>query len=203
MANLKRSSLISIAGLALAAAIFLLYGFAYQAKANPLDLITSNTTATTSLAYMTPGTATTTYYFDSYANGSADQNATDKAMMLLQLVASSTSSSLKWQYEFSQGVTGVDCSATPSACDWYSDTIQSQVTATSTQTFNVTAPIAYQWNFASTSQNGASVAATNNRGLKVIQVPTPARYTRVIFSVPVGATNAAVWATFLEQKQQP
>lgn len=186
----------------LAIAFAAVVGFAVVAKANPLDLITSNVTATSTVAYMTGGTATTTYVYDTYAN-SADQNAIDKAAMLVQFTASSTASKLNWSYEYSTGVNGVDCAATPTACDWYADTFTLAVNATNTQQYNFTANNAGAWNFASSSQGGAALAAGNNRALKVLWVPTPTRYTRVVFSVPSGATNGGVWATFAAQKQQP
>lgn len=177
-------------------------GYAVVARANPLDLITSNVTATSTIAYMTGGTATTTYVYDSYGN-SSDQNAIDKAALLVQFTASSTASKLNWTYEFSTGVNGVDCAATPTACDWYADTFALAVNATNTQQYNFTGNNSGVWTFASSSQGGATISASSNRALKVLWVPTPTRYTRVVFTVPAGATNAGVWATFAAQKQQP
>lgn len=199
MQSLARNKWGTGAAIALAFALLMCYSVA---RANPLDLGSSNNTATSTVAYMTGGTATTTYTYDTYA-GSSDQNAADKIAMLVQFTASSTASKLNWTYEFSAGGAGLDCVASPTSCDWYADTFALGVNATNTQLFNFTANNSGAWNFASSSQGGASVSASSNRGLKVLWVPTPTRYTRVVFSVPAGATNGGVWATFANQKQQP
>lgn len=177
--------------------VLALLGVAYVACANPLELSTSNITATTTVSYMTPGTATTTYYFDSYS-GNGTGYGMDSANLLVQLTASGTSQ-IRWGYEYSMGVAGVDCTTNPGACDWYKDDMQLPVTATSTQQYNLSAPIEYTWTFATTSQGYANAAP--NRALKVMTVPTPTRYVRVIFSIPAGSVNAGVWAAFIPQKQ--
>ena len=69
-----------------------IFGIAFVVHASPLEIHQSNTTATTTVSYMTPGTGTTTYYYDSYGSGYADPNAADRANMLVQFTASSTSS---------------------------------------------------------------------------------------------------------------
>lgn len=188
--------------------VFAAMCIAWFAYANPLEISNSNQTATTSVSYMTPGTATTTYYYDSYVGGSSNY-AADKATMLLQFTSSSTASVLKWGYEFSQGVNGVDCTTAPTSCDWYKDDMQLPVTATSTGVYSMTAPIEYAWTFASTTQGYVAPVSSStaplvnnfNRALKSITVPTPTRYTRVVFTI-TGA-NGGVWATFAEQKQSP
>lgn len=172
--------------------------------ANPLEISLSNTTATSTVSYMTPGTGTTTYYYDTYSSGASGGYAADGATMLVQMTAStSASSQLKWGYEFAMGVAGVDCVATPNNCDWYKDNTPAPTSATSTNTYNVLAPVEFTWTFASTSQGYVGVEKNNNRALKVINVPTPTRYTRVVFSVPASAGNAGVWAAFVEQRQSP
>lgn len=152
--------------------------FVHITKANPLDIITSNTTATTTLSYLTAGNNIVTYTYDSYGGGVADPNATDQAAALIQFTASSTSSVLSWNYQFSQN--GVD---------WYDD--NTSFLATTTATSTMTQRQGYTWTAA-----GTAVA------LKAVELPaTPTRFVRMIFYT-TGA-NAGVWATFIAQKQQP
>lgn len=171
-------------------------GIAYG-NAAVLDSRCRTAVATTTRSVMSAGTATTTLYCDAGASGT--NQAYDSAVLTIDMNASSTLSNLNWFYEYSQGVNGVDCTATPTACDWYADSITSQATSTSNSA--VAVANSYSWKFASTTQGGA--AGSLDRGLKVVNVPTPTRYIRVVFTLPVGSLNANIWASLVSKKQLP
>lgn len=183
--------------LAAMAVIGVLFSGFSAAHANPIDMnVVQSAAATTTLVYMTPGTATTTIAYDSF-NG--DSNGSDSAVLLTQFTASSTSSILGIRLEYSQGVTGVDCVASPTVCDWYADNLNALATTSSTNT--ITTSGTFSWTFASTSQAAAAVSATNNIGLKATIIPVPTRYVRAIYTI-TGA-NGAVWKSIVAKKQQP
>lgn len=142
------------------------------AKANPLAFLTpvQTATATSSVAYMTSGLATSTLTFDSYAQGQI--KATDKGILLLQTVASSTSSVFTIAFQYSQD-----------NIDWYND----NTTATTTNT-NVAVPQVFSFT--------ATGTATTSRALPV---NFPTRYVRVQSSV-LGASGA-VWQQIVPQRQ--
>lgn len=194
----KNSSLSWLLAVGSVAALIVMLS-AQVANANPSYFQRQNNgitdTATTSVNYMTPGTATSTYYFDA---GQGTAGSVDSAVLLTQLTASTTSSTINIAYEYAQGGNG-DCIATPTICDWYQNDLLS---ATSTS-LNLTSQISATWTFASTTQGQAGIipAANSNRQLKSFVVLTPTRYIRAIVSVPVGSTNAGVWAEFVAKKQ--
>jgi hypothetical protein len=153
-------------------------------------------TATTTLAYMTPGTATTSIVYDS--NILARPNiAIDKAILLTQLNASSTLTVLNTNLEYSMGVSGVDCTATPTACDWYQDNTYEYGLSTSTQPLYIATANSYRWAFASSSQG--MLAPTRDRGLKAVTIPLWARYVRATYTL-TGA-NGAVWGQIVPARQ--
>lgn len=176
-------------------------------KANPLEFLVQNqgtlsVTATTSVSYMTPGTATTTStVYDTYANGAANTYATNNLALEIQFTASSTGSTLGWYYEYAQGNAAANCVSSPGSCDWYQDDNFTNVNATTTQTFPVTLTNKYTWLFASSSQGGGPILTTNQISNKIVTVQPVARYVRAVFFVPIGSTNVAVWSAFVGQKQ--
>lgn len=187
--------------LALAAAMSLL-ALSIPAHANPLRLAPTSQTAsaTTSPVYMTPGTATSTIYMDSFAQGGSQ--IWDAVVLLEQFTASSTNSVLNTTIEYSDGVAGVDCTATPTACDWYVNNTIAMTNASTSQPYVLSSNSlnTYTWKYASTTQGGAAGVETANRGFKAITVPTPARYVRAIFTL-AGTTNGAVWGKLVPFKQ--
>src|SRR3990167_6247184 len=102
---------------ALILAIIVMFGVSFV-QANTSFFIRQNngtgTTATTSVSYMTVGTATTTYYLDSQANG--NPFGADSATLLWQFTASSTNSTQDMYLEYAQSG---DCINAPTSCDWY------------------------------------------------------------------------------------
>lgn len=165
--------------------------FSTPAHANPLRFpaTVSTAAATTSPTYMTPGTATSTITYDAWANGGGSQ-AFDKATLLLQMTASSTSTTYNVSVEYSQD-----------GIDWYSDALLQSTTATSTQSYSVATPISYSVKYASTTPGGGLVLATSNTALRAITVPTPTRYVRVFTALALGGTNGAIWQQIVGQKQ--
>jgi len=166
--------------------------------------IAKTATATTTLSYMTAGLATTTVYYDSMqVEGSNQTNngntwVTDSAVLKIQFTASSSLAIVNTFFEFADGI---NCGNIPTGCDWYRDNLYALPFATSTPTIQLAITPSYTWSFASSSQGGAGVGASNNRVLKVINVPTPTRWVRAILSVPVGASPASVYAEILPKKQ--
>lgn len=173
---------------------FALFGVVSFAAANPSFFIRANAipcgafTATTTTSFMTPGAGTTTATFDT---GCGTAGSTDNAVLLTQFTASSTASILNISYEYSQD-----------NVDWYQSNLSSQATTSSSQ--SLTAAQSYSWVFASTTPGGGGSSATGvfaNRQMKVIEVRTPTRYVRAIFSTPLGSANDTVWAEFVAKRQ--
>lgn len=191
------------------------FGVASIAFANPsfFDLQAASSTSTSTPSFMTAGTATTTVVYDAYNLGGTNQGSsyspygTNSSGLLIQLNATNTSTTLGWRYEYSDTTgTSIDCSATPTACDWYADNFYG-MTAASTTPPNVpivvNTPTSYTWTFASSTSMCDSTlsAASNNRGCKIVMVPTPTRWVRVVFTLPIGSSNGAVYAKFVPKKE--
>lgn len=178
-------------------------GFIKVTHANPLGFFRTSAvdgTATSTLTYQTPGTATSTWYYDS---GTGNVNAADKAVFALQQTGSSTNSQVKTEFEygFPSFNSAANCKTTPTACDWYRDSTLGADSAISTTTAaaNVSTPTSFVMNFASTTQGGAAGTAT--RTLRLLTVPTYSRYIRAVVTTPIGSTNNAVWGEFIGKKQ--
>jgi hypothetical protein len=172
---------------------------AITVKANPSFFVRTvqTATATSTIAYMTPGNATSTLIYDSYAQGTP--RASDSALLLTQFTASTTASNLAIALEYSNGDGSTDCSTSPGLCDWYKDNLFTITNASTTQATNIAVASSLAWNFASSSQGGAAVLSTNQRALKAILVPMPTRYVRAVFTI-TGA-NGAVWAQIVPKRE--
>ncbi len=178
-------------------------------KANPQGFYQSfigTNTATTSITYMTGGTATTTIYWDAGFNGASAQGS-ESAIALVQFTASSTSSTLQVYQEFSQGVPGVNCVSTPTACDWYQMTptaLNGYATTTADVGYNLSTVPLFSWKFASSTIGQIAQISTNNLDTRAITIQTPTRYTRLNFVLkPITNGNGAVWADIVAKKQNP
>lgn len=149
------------------------------ANANPsFTAPTAQTAAATStLAYMTPGTATTTLVYDAYASSTASGGLAlkaDNVALGIQFTASSSSSVLATAIEYSED-----------GIDWYRDFVFGTVgTATTSTVVALTSPV-------SLTMSGTSKS--------LVLIPTPTRYTRFTFSL-TGA-NGGVWAQAIPTKQ--
>lgn len=169
------------------------------ALANPLYFPggASTSTATTTPTFMSAGLSTTTTpAYDAYADSTGA--AANSAVLLVQFAGSSTASQIRVNFQYSQGS---DCIATPNGCDWYDDNMFVNTNASSTQTANATQINGVQFNFSSSSPEGAT--ANNVRTKRIITVPTPTRYVRAVMSIPAGSLNGSVWGQIVPVKQDP
>jgi len=173
-------------------AIAVLLSFTPVAFANPGSFSSPAYTAVASstLTYMTAGTATTTVTYDTYeSNGTTQVNngntfVADGATLLLAVSASSTSSVFVTNVEYS--VDGID---------WYQD---NRITYAA-GAIAVATPNSFTYTYASTTPGGGAVLSNSNRGAKAIRLDTPTRYVRAVISLT--GTNGAVYATIIPRKQ--
>lgn len=162
-------------------------------KANPYVSATPvrTATATTTVTYMTPGTATTTLTYDTFLVGT-NTIATTKASyatLLIQFAGSSTASVLRTNIEYSDD-----------GIDWYQDGGTSFNFATSTKPYDIGQVAFFNYAFSSTTAGlGAAINATSTRA---VILNTPLRYTRAIFTLPIGSLNGAVWAQIVPTKER-
>lgn len=188
--------------------VFCLLGGIVFANTSFFASSASTSTATTTPTYLVSSSAiatTTLPVYDSTESTGTNQVNTgqnwaqDTQSLEIQFTASSTSSVLGWYYEYADGLDGVNCAAVSTNCDWYSDSLVAKSASTTPGT-SLTLNNSYTWTFASTTVGGTG--ATGNRSMKIVTVPTPTRYTRVVFYCTSAATaNCAVWARFLPKKQ--
>lgn len=197
---MKKISFLIALCLAVFATAFTLFRVA---KANPSFFIGGQATAsaTTTLTYMTPGTATTT--LPQPATNSGNATGINTATLLVQFTGSSTASTINIAFEYANSDSGVDCSVTQSACDWYRDSLMgyNAVVSTTTNTVSLGPTNVYSLPFASTSVGGAG--GISSRTTRIINVQTPAQYVRAVITMPAGSLNGAVYAKFLPVKERP
>lgn len=142
-------------------------------------------TATSTLSYMTPGTATSTLAYDSYTAG--DNFKTDMASLLVQTTASSSSAVFNISIEYSQD-----------GIDWYQDNLSSFQASSTPGTTNVSKFNSLTFTAASSTIDGVLSNAPQSR---VINVMMPTRFVRAVISVGIGSANGAVWAQWIPAKQ--
>lgn len=196
MITLTRQS-VSLAGV-IAAIVVLGFLRINTASANPSQIIASNTTATTTLSYMTTGTATTTYYMDAQDDGGS---VADTAVFLLNFVGSSTASSINIAYEYAQDNSGLDCVNNPTKCEWYADVLNFPNATTTPSIAPLTATRVFSLPYASTTVGGIG-GTGNSRNTRILTVLTPSRYVRAVITMPLASLNGAVWGNFLRKRQQ-
>lgn len=144
--------------------------------------------ATTTVVYMTPGTATTTLVYDAYERNGTNQTNSgnivipDKVALAVQGVSSSSIS-----------VLNIACEYSYDNIDWYQNNIYS---ATSSGIMSITVPSTFSYTFASTTLNGVSIG---NRYAKIVTCPVVTQYVRAVLT-NTGA-NLSLWATFIPTKQ--
>lgn len=204
----KNFSLGILFGAALAV-IALSANFAHANPSNISSPATGTMATSTALAYLTPGTATTTTpVYDSNqvdgTNEKATSNtfSTDSAVFAMQVNASTTATNYNIAFEYSNGS---NCGAVPAGCDWYADTLFAQASTSPSVSLNTSRT--FSWLFASSTVGGAGSSAgllgingTNNRSTRVWTVATPMRYVRAVISV-TGANGAVVEAAFIPKKE--
>lgn len=164
--------------------------FANPSKFSTNNCVTVNSSgvsATGTPSFMTPGTATTTLTCNlSLISGGSD--AMDSAALAFQLTATSTGTILNWQYEYSQD--GVD---------WYGDNFSSTTITTSEHSRVKTARL----QFASSTDNCAASnnPVTNTRTCRLIDLPTPTKWIRVKFFLPIGSLNGAIYGQIIGKSE--
>lgn len=159
---------------------------ALSAKAQPSSVVIQTTaTATTTMSYMTPGTATTTYQFDSasYSSGKVlNMQGIDSGSMMIQFAASSSAASLAYQFQYSNN-----------NIDWYGESSSfGTVSGSNNSLFEASSTITHIWT--------PGVTGTST---KLVTIPVAAaQHERVVFSIPVGTANGAVYAE-IDLKRNP
>ena len=171
--------------------------------------------ASTTLNYLTFGTATATPVLDTQADiqnlGTSVSAPADMANLEIIWTASSTQSELKIAFEYASDVATtstnfpVNCQLTPANCDWFSDTVSGVFAsgATTTIPVNLNTSNSYDWSFASSSSTVGGVAggAKDNIASRIITVPVPTRYVRAVISVPGTAQPGAFWTNWVYKRQ--
>lgn len=164
----------------IAAACVAAFAFVGVARANPSIFLTppASAAATSTLTYISAGGSATSSALDEYAspntNFAYEQNA-----LLIQYVASSTSAVLGIRFQYSMD-----------GIDWYDDDYLYGPIATTSLQAGIQQAIAYNW-------TPISTATTS----KVINVPSPARRVRAIFT-ETGAAGG-VWYQWAPSRQNP
>lgn len=146
--------------------------------------------STSSPYYIVANTATSTLTCDAYNLDTNNVNplSLNTASLLVRYQGSSTASIMNIKFEYSND-----------GSDWYQNTLGQVSFATSTQvklgTLN-----SYSWQYSSSTNlgGGSLVSATSTR---IIDVPVPTRYVRVIFSSEVAVYNGAVWAELVPKQE--
>lgn len=176
--NISLRSFIAASATALLVAVALIAGSIHIAQAQPSFylLATPSAAATSTLTFLTSSGQATSSTMDAYAFGG--KFGFDKNALVIEYVASSTSSSLNIRFQYS--INGNDW-----ADDNYSYPALSGTTSpmVSIQQFNN-----YQW-------SALSTATTT----KIINVPTAARYVRAIFTQSGAA--GGIWYTWAPSEQ--
>jgi len=145
--------------------------------------------ATTSPTYMTPGTATTTLIYDSQVP-TTNVFTPNFAVLLTRFAASSTASVLGIAFEYSND-----------GIDYYKDSLISPNSpGTTSPIFDLGPTNQMSWKFASSTLAGAAVNAVSGAiSTRAVIVPTPLRFTRVVYTLLGG--NAAIWAEIIPIKE--
>ena len=171
-------------------AMFLTAFAIYQAKpanANP-DFFCEDrlNAASTTLTFMTPGTATTTHTYENCGGTTSARSA----ILFFQYTASTTDPLLNLRIEHSQD-----------NIDWYPASVALEEFATSTSLTGDSATFDFTTLATSTNNNGGT--GTDARLHRSLEIETPTQFTRVIFSLPIGTSNGAIWSQFVSKKELP
>lgn len=145
--------------------------------------------ATSSLAYQTPGAATSTL-----AGCLLGSDGAQSAVLISQVNASSTNSVNNFFVEESMD-----------NIDWYP--INLGYLASTTTTFTVNAPGMFSYRYASSTIGGVPNTTgllgqdgTNNRNEFVVDIPVRMRYVRAYAACATGGTNCAVWMKIIPRQ---
>ena len=173
---------LSVSGLVVAAST--VFVETVQTSANPI--------ATSTITYMTPGTATTTLTYDSFHSG---QSATNGIALLLQVTASTSQTQFNINEEYSQdGIDWYQGNATVAGAYGY---------ATTSLPVNIGQVAQYQWQYSTSTPGLGANGAFQNTDNRIINLPTPTRFIRAIITLKIGGANGGVWAQLIPMKTQP
>lgn len=164
--------------------------FATPAFANPFYAAgkARSAVATSTLSYMTPGTATSTVVYDSYeVNGTNQVNQGNLTIpntiaFAVQGVGSSTALVINVACEFSED-----------NLDWYQNEI---FLATTSNPVNISVPNTFTLTNATSTIGGVAF----NGIKKIVTCPVPLRYVRAVTTVT--GDKAAVWTALIPTKQR-
>ncbi len=143
---------------------------------------TTSFDSTSTRTFLSPGAGTTTLLLSNCASG----NLADSAFVQFQYTASSSVGKLNIRVEHSNN-----------KVDWYPET--TTITGNATTTIMAGDSLVYQFNMATTTDQGGTGAGM--RLHRSLPITTPTKFTRVIFYVPTGGNNGALWAEVVGRKQ--
>jgi ABC-type maltose transport system permease subunit len=187
----KALSISKTHGLILSIIVLVVVAFASIAYANPFynGPRAASATATTTVTYMTPGTATTTVVYDSYEKIGTNQKVggdTTLPNFVAVAVQGVSSSSIS--------VLNIACEYSSDNLDWYQNDL---FAATSSGVMPIAAPSTFSYTFASTTLNGV---AYGNKFAKIVQCPVPLQYVRAV--VTNTGANLSQWTAIYPVKQR-
>lgn len=141
-----------------------------------------SSSATTTVTFMTGGTATTTYPLsnEQYVyNSDVDYND-----LFVLFTASTTNSQLNWTYQGANiPADGSNCVSSPTKCDWYD---YDSIINTSNEITHASSTSVNSWKPANT------LASSSGKMLRIPQIS--AYYKRVVFTIPIGTnTGGSLW----------
>lgn len=194
---MKRTISISVfTAVALAGLIavgFVLSLLSSNAHAGPSYFLYKQTAAATStLAFMSAGTATSTLTFDM---GAGVKKGVDSVILLEQFNGSSTAAILNTDIQYSDD--GINWFAESQG--WNVD-FSGTAATTSPALGNL---MQYTFTFASSSINRQATDNAFASANRILNLVAPTRYIRAVFTMPSGSTNGAVWAEFISKIQAP
>ena len=182
-------------------------GYTVYAAPSQFGCAAKTSTGTTTPSFITPGNATTTLLYDTQQISGTNQTGcsyqianwkTDSASLLIQFHASSSPASvLKYRFLFSDD-----------GQDYYSENEVSNINATTSISVgsfkeNIWTQVASTTEVSTITGSGL---ATTSQASRLINLPTPLRYTKVLFYVPPAtglatSTNVSVYAKVVPVKQ--
>lgn len=154
------------------------------AQANPTYLpphsACSTSSATSSVSSLSTSTPTVTLTCDAYALSSnlTDPTAMTNAVLAMQFRSPQTATVLTVTLQYSED-----------SVDWYDDNLGALATTTG-PTFIAPAKT-YSW-----------LVGTTSTSSKMVDVRTPVRYVRALFTPAAGSATSTIWATFIPRKER-
>lgn len=140
--------------------------------------VNKSATATSTVSYMTGGTATTTYNLNGGLNTlMAD---VDQSNVFIQFTASTSASTLQWQVQRSND-----------GIDWFDEDATVAITSASNVVVHASSSL-NSWTPSNTT------ASTSRKVITISRVAS--YYARLVFSIPPGSTGGAIWTQDTEKR---